>query len=73
MSDQAELTQLVVNGKPIELRASSTISDLLESKDLNERLVVVEVNGEIIQRSDFGTTRLKSGDVIEVVHFVGGG
>jgi thiamine biosynthesis protein ThiS len=36
-------------------------------------MVVAELNGEIVHRSRFPETLLGPGDVLEIVHFVGGG
>ena len=63
-----------VNGERRELPAGSTIADLLERHALDPRLVVVEHNREIVRdRAVLGTTVLADGDVVELVHFVGGG
>ena len=35
--------------------------------------VVVELNEEIIKRENYDTTVLKDGDVVEILHFMGGG
>lgn len=51
----------------------STVSDLLDSEDLDPKLVVVELNGEILPESNFSSTRLTEGDKIEIVQFVAGG
>lgn len=62
-----------VNGKDLALPAELTVSSFLASKGLHEKLVVVELNGTILQRAIFASTVLRSGDQVEVVHFVGGG
>ena len=67
-----ELT-LTLNGKERSVRAGSFVSDLLEELNLRERLVVVERNGEIVPRTAYHSTLLRDGDVLEIVHFVGGG
>lgn len=40
---------------------------------LGEKKLAVELNREVIPRSEHSTTPLKEGDVVEVVSFVGGG
>ncbi|MDR1685952.1 MAG: sulfur carrier protein ThiS [Desulfovibrio sp.] len=67
-----ETCELVVNG---EQRASAarTLSDLLAELSLAEQAVVAEVNGAVIARKDYAATRLASGDVVELIRFVGGG
>ena len=64
---------VTLNGKPREVASDQTVAGLLEELDLRERLVVVERNGSIVNRTDFPTTLLAAGDVLEIVHFVGGG
>jgi thiamine biosynthesis protein ThiS len=62
-----------INGKPVQLPAGTTIAAFLAGRELHERLVVVERNGEIIKRSTFPDTVVEEGDLLEIVHFVGGG
>ena len=70
---QEEHIEIVLNGKPTQRMAGSTISDLLTDRSLVDRLVVVEVNGTIVPRSNFATTCFADGDIVEMVNFVGGG
>lgn len=63
-----------LNGKKVELAAEiDTLRALLASYQLQEKIVVVEQNGEIIDRSLYETKPIADGDRIEIVHFVGGG
>lgn len=62
-----------INGKPTELSVGTTISAFLAGRDLHERLVVVERNGEIVKRPLFSEVAIEEGDLLEIVHFVGGG
>jgi thiamine biosynthesis protein ThiS len=64
--------QLWVNG---EKRTSSalTVEGLLQEYGMERKLVVVEIDGMIIQREQWPATELSEGMKIELVHFVGGG
>ena len=62
-----------LNGSQHELPDQSTISSLLETLGLAQRRVAVELNEEIVPRSQHATTQLHSGDCVEVVHAIGGG
>jgi thiamine biosynthesis protein ThiS len=62
-----------INGNPTNLASGTTISDFLAGRELHERLVVVERNGEIVKRSLFPEVIIEEGDLLEIVHFVGGG
>ncbi len=64
----------MVNGAPTDLAADSTIAGLLGSLGLDPRLVVVEHNWEILRDRDaYASLDLNDGDIVEIVHFVGGG
>lgn len=66
--------KLMINGEQIELPNNiQTVKDLLEHFQLDEKIAMVEVNLSIIQKSEYGETKLSNGDKVEIVHFVGGG
>ena len=60
-----------VNGK--ETENSKSLSVLLENGGFRRDRIAVEINGEIIKKSDYDKPVLNDGDKIEVVSFVGGG
>ena len=62
-----------LNGEARQVAEPSTLACLLEQEGLAQRRVAVEVNGEIIPRSQHGEHRLQAGDAVEVVHALGGG
>lgn len=64
--------KLRVNGLDMEVKAT-TVMELLKELDINPQRVVVEVNLEIVKRDRFNEYRIKEGDSIEIVNFVGGG
>lgn len=68
-----EPIRITLNGEPRELAAGLSLLTLLEHFSLDPRAVVVERNREIIRRPALAETPVRSGDAIEVVHFVGGG
>jgi len=64
--------KLTVNGQEYELDLI-TLEQLVKHFQLKEEHVVAEVDGEIIDRSNWQEYELKPGLKIELVHFVGGG
>ena len=62
-----------VNGKDRDVSAGSTIAALVASLGFGKRQVVVEHNGEPVERERFAEVTLAVGDVIEVVRPVQGG
>jgi len=65
--------RIEVNGKDREVPVGHTVADLLDDLELDGRLVVVELNRQIIRRTEIGDVVLKDEDCMEIVHFVGGG
>jgi len=66
--------KLKVNGVLREYPGNvQTVHDLLSLPEWLGRQVIVERNGEVIGKPCWGETRLTDSDVLELVHFVGGG
>jgi len=61
-----------INGMDMEVKAN-TLLELLQELNINPQRVVVEVNLEIIKRDRFADYKIKEGDSVEIVNFVGGG
>lgn len=64
--------QVVLNGEDSSLPDLDTVAELIEHLDLTGR-IAVEINLEIVPRSQFDTFRIHEGDRIEIVHAIGGG
>lgn len=65
--------RIQLNGEAFELPDGETVSGLIERLDLVGRRVAVELNLDIVPRSQHATTALREGDQVEVVHAIGGG
>lgn len=65
--------QIEVNGERREVAEGTTIADLLRELDVKVPQVAVEVNLEVVPRSQHAHTKLRAGDRLEVVTLVGGG
>ena len=65
--------ELNVNGKPVEIGAAESVSELLAQMGLTGKRVAVEVNGEIVPKSAHATTTIAPTDKLEIVVAVGGG
>lgn len=63
---------ITVNGET-RRTAATTVADLVRELELDPARVAVEHNGEIAPRSTLDEVALGDGDVLEIVHFVGGG
>jgi sulfur carrier protein len=65
--------QVTVNGAAREVPEGITVRGLIEHLGLDEGPVAVEINREIVPRARHGEHPVGAGDVVEIVHFVGGG
>ena len=65
--------QLTINGDVRNVASVANVAALLHELALDPRLVVVELNRVIVRRPAIATTPVADGDVVEIVHFVGGG
>lgn len=65
--------KLTINGELREVTDVTSIADLLVAFKLEQKILVIELNREIIDRSAYAATALSEGDSLEIVHFVGGG
>lgn len=73
MSMSTQLIQINLNGKPSEIAAGSTVSDLLLKWKVRPELVTVEINENILQKLDYDSTQIQTGDRVEFVFYMGGG
>lgn len=62
-----------INGKTRENCEGLTVEEMVDREGLQKSRVAVEINGEIVSKQKYNDTVLHSGDVVEVVSFVGGG
>ncbi len=65
--------RVTANGDAVELGDGATVDDLLSRLGLGGKWVVVERNGEALNRRDLATTVLAEGDRLELVRAVAGG
>ncbi|MGA7124487.1 MAG: sulfur carrier protein ThiS [Polyangiaceae bacterium] len=65
--------EVTVNGTRQDVPEGVTVRGLVEHLGLTEGPVAVEINRAIVPRALHAQTRVEPGDVVEIVHFVGGG
>ncbi|MGH2318003.1 sulfur carrier protein ThiS [Planococcus sp. SE5232] len=66
--------KLVVNGERVVVpNTVETVTELLRHFELNQKVIIVELNAEIVGKEKHAETLISFGDKIELVHFVGGG
>ena len=65
--------QIQVNGEMLQVQDGITLPGLVEELELGEKRIAIELNLEIIPRSEHVSTVLKDADRVEIVHAIGGG
>lgn len=65
--------QVQVNGDAMELPEEATVAVVIERMALAGKRFAVEVNEDIVPRSQHSVFSLSEGDKVEVVHAIGGG
>ena len=65
--------RIELNGEAKELGEGTTLLGLVEQLSLAPERLAVELNREVVRRSDWPAVVLSEGDRVEIVHFVGGG
>jgi sulfur carrier protein len=64
---------VTLNGEARQLRDGLTVAELVGELGLRARRIAVEINLDILARDDYERRALREGDVVEIVHFIGGG
>lgn len=65
--------QVTVNGESCDLPEGLRADELIERIGLADQRIALEVNREIVPRSEYGQTTLHEGDRVEIVRAIGGG
>ena len=65
--------EVIINGEPRQLPDRLNAAGLIEHLGLSGKRLAMEVNLEIVPRSQLNELELKAGDRIEIVHAIGGG
>ena len=65
--------QITINGEKKTIDNNTTLAALLNELNIDAQRVAVELNRNIINKSDYSKTILKENDSLEIVSFIGGG
>jgi len=67
------MVQILLNGEPREVDQGLSVAVLLDASAYAGRRVAVEINREIVPRSQHAQRIVRDGDHIEIVQAMGGG
>ena len=65
--------QIYINGKKKNINSNSNLINILEEYSLKNKLVAVEINQEVIPKSNYKTKKINKNDRIEILELIGGG
>jgi thiamine biosynthesis protein ThiS len=65
--------EVLANGKPYRVARGTTVEGFVRARELDPRYVIVERNGEPLERACYGDVLLSRGDRLELVRAVAGG
>ena len=65
--------QIYINGKKKNINSDLNLINILEEYSLKNKLVAVEINQEVISKSDYKTKKINKDDRIEILELIGGG
>ncbi|HIJ90905.1 MAG: sulfur carrier protein ThiS [Desulfobulbaceae bacterium] len=65
--------KVLCNGEAQEIASGTRVADYIRQLGLDIYSVVVECDGRILTREEYGSHELQDGSVLELIRFVGGG
>lgn len=67
--------KIELNGQPMDVQADANLADAVAATgaDPGQRGIAVAVDGEVVPRSEWQTTTIREGQMVEVLQAVQGG
>ena len=65
--------KITVNGKQMQIIPKFSLMSLTTKLKIPVNKIAIELNKKIIDKKRISKIKLKKGDKIEIVHFIGGG
>ena len=65
--------QIYINGKKKNINTNHNLINILEKYSLKNKLIAVEINQEVIPKSNYKTKKINKNDRIEILELIGGG
>jgi sulfur carrier protein len=64
---------ITVNSSPLPWHDGMTVSDILKARNFIFRMIVVQVNGELVPRGAYEKTVVPDAADVQVIHMISGG
>jgi len=66
--------EIILNNRTESFDCDSlTIGELLRVKNFTFKMLVIKINGRLVQKNDYDTTSVHPGDDVMVLHLISGG
>ena len=65
--------KIYLNGEEKDVPEDLRLTGLVELFDLPDKRIAIELNRDVVRRTEWDQRAVSAGDRVEVVHFVGGG
>lgn len=66
--------KIVLNNREEEIqRGPITVSELLKVKNFTFKMLIIKINGKLIDKKDYGSAQISEGDNVQVLHLISGG
>ena len=69
----SSLIKIFINGDLRKFPQETNIVSVLDSLNISSKHIAIEINENLVFRSDWQETNLKDGDKVEIVKAIGGG
>lgn len=67
------MMHITLNGDAHSAEPGDTAADLLRRLDLDAGKIALEINREIVPKTAYADTKVREGDEVEIISFIGGG
>ena len=65
--------KIKINGKIVSIVEGLSLSRIIKDFKIPLNKVAIELNKEIVDKKRINKIKIKDNDIIEIVHFIGGG
>jgi len=64
---------ITVNNRPVEHEGGMTIASLLEKLNYKWPMLIVRINGRLVEPKDYAAEAVADGDSVDAIHMMSGG
>ena len=65
--------QIYINGKKKNINSNYNLINIIEEYSLKKKLIAIEINQEVVPKSNYITKKINKNDRIEILELIGGG